>query len=312
MNRISKHCIFLLLLTAINTIGYAQFNTYHPFPSANASWAETTWWETFCDGNYVSGSKDFEYRLVGDTIINSKEYHKLNISGGSEWLTCKSAPSFTLQKYDSIAGFIREDGAHRIYYCNPGKKIGDTLLYDFNLKVGDILPDTYINKRSKGNRVLKIDSVLVGNTYRKEYVISADSVKPFARLIEGVGSTLGLLEPIKVPFEAGCSLNCYSNGDITANPGLNNASMANSTALLKVYADKAYEMFTITYNLPQGYKDALLKIYNIRGELMNIKPVSKGESPVTDNVYNLLDGIYYYTLSANNKVLASYKFIVLK
>jgi hypothetical protein len=68
----------------------------------------------------------------------------------------------------------------------PPDSIAEELLYDFNMQVGDIVYG-YI---ASNDIVQSIDSVLIGGSYRKRWLIN-----PYYNiyLIEGVGSTYGLL-----------------------------------------------------------------------------------------------------------------------
>jgi hypothetical protein len=306
-----KYSILLVLLVLALCVN-AQFKAYQPFPVEGAWWSETTWCEALCNGIFTGESRDFDYYISGDTMLNGKAYHKLNVAGGGEWYAC--APTFTAQHYDSLIGCFRED-SKRIYYCDFKRKIYDTLLYDFNLKVGDVLPDTYINHKEQYYRVYAIDSVLIGISYRREYIISHDSINAFAKLIEGIGSNGGLLEPISMPFESGGRLNCFVQNGKTVYPRLNDScQLYNSSPApqnLKVFA-APHNIVTITYQLPKGQNKGLLKLYNIGGNMINMKEIEANKSPVIDDMPNLLNGVYYYTLWVNNKIIATYKFVVVQ
>lgn len=311
-----KRRYFIILLLASFSINiYAQFNAYIPFPSSNAFWAESTWWEVLCGGKNVNMSKDFDYHITGDTIIKGNNYHKLSISGGEEWAACSQSPADISQKYDSVIGCFREN-SKRIYYCCFNKGIYDTLLYDFNLKAGDTLPDTYINSRKQKDIVYKTDSILVGNRYRKEYIISHNSLIAFATLIEGIGSTRGLLEPLTMSFEAGAKLNCFKQNNILIYPHLNDScplfNVGSSPTLLKVYHDKSDKMLTITFQLLAGQYNGVLRLYNVRGDFIGIKDVDSTSSPIVEDVSNLSNGIYYYVLSVKNRVIGTNKFVILQ
>ena len=306
-----KYSILFYVVT-LTLSANAQFKVYQPFPHANARWSESTWCEEQCNGTLAGESKDFDYHITGDTLLHGKTYHKLNVSGGGEWFACAQENVYTAQQYDSLIGCFREDNK-RIYYCDFKKKIYDTLLYDFNLKVGDILPDTYINSRNQHNRVNAIDSILIGKTYRKEYIIARDSLKHVEALIEGIGSTGGLLEPIRSHFEAGGRLNCFRQNGALIYPDANDSSIlfnANATTL-KVYVNSS-SMLTVSYELPAGQHSGLLRLFNIRGELLRIKEIIAGNSPDIDYARNSLNGIYYYTLTVNDKIIASYKFAIIQ
>ncbi len=78
--------------------------------------------------------------------------------------------------------------------------------------MGDTLPITYINYDPL-NYVASIDSVLIGSQYRKRYNINNFGYggDAFVSLIEGVGGTYGLLQPLEIPYETYRNLICFTN-----------------------------------------------------------------------------------------------------
>ena len=172
--------------------GFVYCQKYVPFPTENAEW----------NISFCSAPQDFQlavdcnmlnYSLGGDTTINSLNYKKLFLN--------KSV----------IAGFIREENK-KIYYTGSGfsnngasyspqmlEKIRacspsfinssgtEYLLYDFNVKTGD-----NVFWGIESNHVDKIDSVLIGKSYRKRYTFRNGDV-----IIEGIGSVVkGLLSSV--------------------------------------------------------------------------------------------------------------------
>jgi hypothetical protein len=139
----------------------------------------------------------------GDTIINSLLYTKLYESGA---LGAFGPQFFYAYEYK---GAYRQDTALRQVYFVPPSFSAESLWYDFNLSVGDTLSFNVNNQ----NSVLQIDSVLVGSSWHKRFLLAdlgwGGTGLPDTNyaLIEGVGSTLGLLQPIVTPFENG-SLRC--------------------------------------------------------------------------------------------------------
>lgn len=122
---------------------------------------------------------------------------------------------------NSYQGAIRQDTVQKkIYYC-VGTSPNETILYDFNLHLGDTLHNSY-NNGSDSNYVSSIDSILIGTTFRKQYHIStghmAGNDTNYVQLIEGIGSTYGLAFPITPPFEWGSKLNCFSQNNVTIYP----------------------------------------------------------------------------------------------
>ena len=95
----------------------------------------------------------------------------------------------------------------------------DTLLYDFNLKANDTLRG-YLAGRDYwfGSRlvIIEVDSVLIGNQYRKRWKFSKGSsptISPPGSIIEGIGNVNGLLEPIE-GGEMGGDLICFKQNGI--------------------------------------------------------------------------------------------------
>src|ERR1700739_886515 len=208
--------IFFIVFISLTT--RAQFSVYHPFPDSNAYWKESS------SSSAIPGSfcASYGYTLSGDTLINGKVHHKLYHVGGyySSGTICWS----TLSHSRSFYGAIREDSMKRVYLCCiTGSTTKDSLLYDFNLKVGDTLKQ--FNSQVVISYVHSIDSIMVDGAYRKQFVISSNAAQPHQiidSIIEGIGSLQGLVEPIAPVFEYACWLNCFrQNGNIVLylNPG---------------------------------------------------------------------------------------------
>lgn len=184
-----KLFLFLLIFTAVRS----SAQQYAAFPTTNAEW--NVKYSTY---NEFSGhSTDLlKYRLIGDTIIDNKQYSKL-------YAVIDEATNYNILK-----GFMREQDK-RIYYLehrnngypyiksltNQAKNCirqklneiadnGEFILYDFdNKQVGDTL-FTYMYFQPA--IIEHIDSVLVQNNYRKRYRIP--SMHGYDYVIEGIGS----------------------------------------------------------------------------------------------------------------------------
>ena len=84
----------------------------------------------------------------------------------------------------------------------------DQLLHEFDLVVGQTLPMSYTNW-NEDITVLAVDSVLIGTEMRARYEL-ANSWATY--LVEGVGSSHGLFEPISNFFDCGYGLDCFGLG----------------------------------------------------------------------------------------------------
>ncbi len=218
-----KTFIFFLLFSVCCSNSIAQ--NYVPFPTSNAVWYET--WGEISSGN---GSMQTLYNFIdGDTIINNLLYHKIYTASGwyqSPW-AFGFPPPFILPSVFNYTGFytgaIREDSSKHVFYWplfqNP--PIHEYLLYDFNLIVGDTLSDSLYNIQEPFvfHTVYSIDSIFDGFIYRKRYVLNSPSYKTF--LIEGIGSTRGLIQSINPFFEGWASLLCFSEDTIPKYSDLN-------------------------------------------------------------------------------------------
>lgn len=198
----------------------SQTSVYHPFPDSNAVWNEqTSVLAGDCPGppypNPYLIDSYFSYRLQGDTIINLITYHNI-IQSGTFNAHCNIGGDNWGVINNVWAGAYRQEIAQKkVFFIGPNTSGAECLLYDFNLNVGDTLhPGTCDNQFGCSSPVIviSIDSVLVGNNYRKRYNLEMNGMYPNDTLIEGIGATSGLLETI-CAFESGGNLICFSQNN---------------------------------------------------------------------------------------------------
>ncbi len=193
-------CCFLLLFHFNDTKAQAYF----PISDKNALWDIVLYPDP--EGPYpFPYVNHFKYRLVGDTLINSISYQKLIRTTFN--IAC-SVDSTT-----ELYGFLRNDTELHNVYFRSIYQTDESLLYDFRLQVGDTLKGSvFIN--SDKFAVGAIDSILINGKYHKRYSIKLREFFTDEYLIEGVGTTIGLLEPIS-EFWPFYKLRCYSqNGQL--------------------------------------------------------------------------------------------------
>lgn len=160
------------------SIPYLSGQEYIPMDFENGRWFV----EVFQKGGYQEW---IQYYCKGDTIIDGKEYHKLYLNK----LSLK--PNQEFDEMDTIIGWnfgaIRNGENKQVLFKNP---IFDsvTVIYDFNLSVGDTiygLQDNFI--------VNSIDSVEYCGKYHKRYIQRAGGGVMDETLTEGIGFSTGLL-----------------------------------------------------------------------------------------------------------------------
>lgn len=188
---------------------------YTPFPDSNVMWTDRIY-DPSCNNINLLCSIN-QYTITGDTLINGKLYKKITNSG--YYITQNNAYIY----YLLYAGAIRQEiNNKKVFYFPPyGYPQVDTLLYNFNLQVGDSLPYTYLYPENLCNAVVdSIDSVDVGNTYRKRFHISTTDTPPGQEtwLIEGIGCSRGLFGYYCPGWEHWQELTCFIQNDTMIYP----------------------------------------------------------------------------------------------
>ncbi len=287
------------------TIG--QSNVYHPFPESNVIWIGTSWHTVFSNPP-CTVYDDYNLYISGDTTIGAFTYKKLYLNDN---LHSQCPPAGSFYYYGNYWGAFRQDSSNRRVYLF---KFGiDTLAYDFNLNVGDTLPVTSLDG-TPGNVITSIDSVLVGNEYRKRYWLSSGN---YSALIEGVGSTYGAFAPIAEPFESGNYLSCLRIDSLI----VWTAQQFSNCGLTSVTEEDIGEVDVIIFPNPVSTSskiystidlvNATLKIFSTSGQLVfKIADIS-GHS-INLDIDDLLDGVYFFQLIEKKKSISIQKVVVIK
>lgn len=202
-----KKVVFVFFFHAIFISAKAQPIAYHPFPDSNATWRERTW---FVDGLTMHEHK-YQLFISGDSTIGNYVYHKIYIT--HEQTDYAYPQGYVLNYYffgTSLSGFLRQDTAARKVYTYDSFSFTDTLVYDFNLNIGDTLPPSYNHSFGDPITITGIDSIYDGTVYRRRFMLSMG----WGWIVEGIGSNAGLFNPIDgALFELACSLNCFMEND---------------------------------------------------------------------------------------------------
>jgi hypothetical protein len=261
----------------------------------------------FVGYNYYTGSNI--YFLAGDTIISSLNYKKILTTGYLVYhSTLNGFVNYFQNKY---VGAIRQDVINKkVYFCDSSTT-SNRLLYNFNLNVGDTLPLTY-NNTVNTNYVSSIDSILIGTNYRKRFHISKTGLyvpqpdSNYACLIEGIGSTCGLLDPI-IPGGpwTQTSLNCFSqNNRVLYNPSGNCDStlglrtISTQETIFNIYPNPSNGSFVIE---PQNaLYNVHCTVYDVNGKLVLSQTIN-GKTSIDASSLN--EGVYNISLQSNEGVI---------
>ncbi|MEO8150127.1 MAG: T9SS type A sorting domain-containing protein [Bacteroidia bacterium] len=299
-----KHLIISFLIVSSSWFSYAQ--TYIPFPTDSAIWRQN--FLTYHPSGYFC--LDFQEYINGDTAINGFTYHKIFITGSNG----TNGGCNDVYFYDVNYYAIREDTSKQIFaYFYAGNY--EFLLYDFNLGLGDTLADTLYGTQGPGGIVTAIDSVLVGTKYHKEYWIS-DQIgvaTNYVALIEGLGSTYGLLADLTVNWSEKVNLLlCFMQNGQTVYPVGTSCTLVNVPELKKenrsVITPNPSNGNFIVWFPPDNHSISTITIFNSLGQLIKSINVSKSVAKVDINISGYPKGLYYIraensTINFNNKII---------
>lgn len=303
-----KLLVFIFVLFVITT--YSQTSQYHPFPDSAAIWNI----ESYQSCGLFFDIWNYSYSIIisGDTVLNGKSYHKLNVpltvvtSNGS----CNSSGTWTILGH--YAGCIRQDTSiKKVFFIFPSDSV-ELLLYDFNLVVGDTVKG--LIGIYSADVVQSIDSILIGGDYRKRWVINPCYG---IYLIEGIGSTYGLIESSPGCLSEGnnYTISCFKQNNFTLYPdNTTNCDIINSTKndppkifLVTISPNPFHTSTLIEVSAEFEYTD--LKIYNNLGILVYEEEISKKKSFLL-NRNHFQAGVYFLQLIGRNGQTSNKQFVV--
>lgn len=297
---------FLLLIATLCVLTTnSQTTVYHQFPDSNATW-NINMSQAMC---FMWGfsTEDYSITFSGDTIIDNLAYKKLTtpfveftFTGGCNQIN-----------FPGYQGAIREDVANKKVYYVPPSQSTEKLLYDFTMLVGDTVKGYLDSFEYPGDIVTEIDSVLVGDNYRKRWLVNPCYEIYF---IEGIGSTYGLLKP-----SPGCltdmdyySISCFTQNGQTQYPDSLSAcelitSIENIDAVfdaVRVFPNPSSGSFTIDLGNSENIEE--IRLTNMIGSIVYQKDI-------IDHNYVIINalpgGAYILTLIDKEKRTTNRKII---
>ena len=183
----------------------------------------------------------YNYYTTGDSLIGGVTWTKVVREGVVTYTWQAAPPTGTgcegMHPYGADfhgIWLIRQEGRQMRIWVNDT----DELLYDFDLHVNDLLPLSW-NNWNDDITVLAVDSVLIGTEMRARFELGNSWAQ---YLIEGVGSTNGLFEPISNFLECGYGLDCFGMGDESYYPGTWSGSCFITTGIEQLAASDRMEI----------------------------------------------------------------------
>jgi hypothetical protein len=291
-------CIFQFLLLGTQML---ISQDYFPLPETNTFWISSFW--DIPDYCPCAGTCSIDqYSITGDTLINEVVYHKLDYTGIYYGDNCE-------ENYfnDGYQGAFRNDIGNKKVWFVPSGDLNESLLYEFDLEIGDTLSPGILNPIEFGDFwVEDIDTIEVGDSYRKMFLIrSGFNIYggPF-EIIEGIGGQ-SLVSPMEswFNFEAGYLLYCVNINDSIFYPyGANCEQIVGTESILK---NVTFEIY------PNPSKDILF-IDNASGshvQLFSITGLLISESEIKTDYFELKlkdvpEGMYFLRFKKDLEIQA--------
>jgi hypothetical protein len=204
--------ILLLIAFFVSFFSQSQINDYF---QTGAKWRIN--WSGLSMSASCAINQQYVCEISGDTTIGAHTYKKFIHHGLATEMgimgymgTC--TPNYT---FSQPYAFLRQEN-ERIYQYDIWDEM-DTLLYDFDLQVGDFLPITY-NNASSDIQINSITTIQVGTETRN--VFHFNQGNGIDSLIEGIGHNKGLIGTMQ-PFEFfEYELMCFSLDGTTYYPSI--------------------------------------------------------------------------------------------
>ncbi|MCX6305505.1 MAG: T9SS type A sorting domain-containing protein [Bacteroidetes bacterium] len=280
----------LFLISALITLSsLAQQPVYFPFPESNAQWNTH-----MLQMGWPPLEKNYSIIISGDTLINGLLYQKLTIVNPA-W----------------YKGAIRQDTANRKVFIIPPAAATEELLYDFTMQVGDTVKGYIENYLNTKDIVENIDTVLVGNNYRKRWKINSGYNIYF---IEGIGSTYGLVEysPGTIVDGPDFSISCFRQNSLTIYPDtITNCGLITSVKpieiqndQLRIYPNPSNGSFTIEFDESLAIKE--IRLTDLLGKIFFQQQT---DNRTKIEITNLRNEIYILTIIDKNNLLINKKII---
>jgi hypothetical protein len=288
--------ILLILSLYVFICNSLSAQTYTPFPENIAVW--DIYEQPGPDGPFFP-ELYHRYTMTGDTVINGISYNKVYYSTYSK-------------QYNVPIKVVKQGYCFAIRQDIPNKKVYrtlvvnnttiDTLLYDFDLNVGDTVPETYTTSHVIAPQTVEaIDSIIFhGRQYKRlklKYAIGFG-----AALIEGVGSPNGLIEPHFGFFEAGPVLKDFCNSDhsdCSVPLALKIEEVDHSDLLMNAYPNPFSDETTLNFTTEQPMRKAVL--YNILGKEIQIFNCTSKQLVIQKG--ELKNGIYFLKITNGDDVM---------
>lgn len=246
----------------------------------------------------------YEYRVQGDTLINNLTYVKIFKSGYGSYNWFAPPPSFACEGSYTFAGeqaeFYLRSEDKRIFFWSEFEP-QEVLLFDFNLEIGDTLPLSYTTYSEI--IVSDLDSIMVNGSYRKRFMLEGESTAEY--IIEGIGSSNGLIESISPILECGYMMRCFKLNDeaiLATQDTLCDLILSvkqNQIPDFAIYPNPFEDKFKLSLKENETSEREIL-IFNSAG--IRVKTIQTPQNEVELDLTGFPQGFYFLSVRSNNEI----------
>ncbi len=290
------------MATFVFLINFGYGQDYVQFPLPNAEWIFGVYDYSCGPPTYFCGY--YYVKVEGDTLIGDFNYKKV-LETGTNGLDY------------SYKAAIRQDTLTGKVYVNMPQCEGiDTLLYDFNLQQGDTLfqCSEILGGSPEEFFVNYVDSILInGELYKQLHLDMGENVK----LIEGIGSTGGLLGPWNGWIGGNYYLHCFLIDGIPVYPDTSciltnvNTIMIQPEMNVSIYPNPVSgDIVTFEFENTQYHSKMELKCYDLLGELVHSEKVYQQQGMSRVSTSGWPPGMYMAVIYSNGGAVGKCKFVV--
>lgn len=266
----------------------------------NPQWRQD-WWFGY---NYPCLEiHNYIYYLNGDSIVDNLAYKKVFRKGKEEHSWNAPPPSYNCEGtmyYNYFSTLIRQDNLKMYVRDFDGIEY---LLYNFDLHIADTLPVTYNYPFSEPILVTGIDSIPVGNSYRKIFHLASDYWSDHI-LIEGIGFESGLLDYFP-DYEFPTRLLCFTQNDTTWYPAYGDycdltvdIQALESDKVIQFYPNPVVYELIIELPSPLGIDQVIA--YDVFGNKMHMDFVQADTGQLKVDFSAIKKGLYFLKLITSN------------
>lgn len=262
---------------------------------------------------------NYVYWVNGYDTIDDKVYARLQETGTRQYNWQGPPPNqgcSGTDNYSNLRGLYRQED-QKIYERDGNT---DIMLYDFDLEAGDTLPDSPILFENN-IYVTSIDSILMGEHYRKVFSLSSNVWGTADQLIEGIGFVYGFLSGFPDWFYPEQLVCFYLNGEILyENPeawapcdvfvGLEESTISDSKFM--IYPNPTSGNITVKTE-SQSSSHAQIAVSDLTGRTLYSEAwqLNTGKNTKSLDLSGFTSGMYFITLTGENgENLAKEKILV--